>query len=645
MTSRSESPSQKPAARSRRQRQGTASRGTTWQWPTILAGAALVAMVVVAYAPALGNQFIWDDDYHVTANTTLHNFDGLRRIWFEYAATPQYYPFVHSSFWIEYHLWGDSPKGYHLMNVLLHAASTVLLWRLLVRLRVPGAWLAAALFGVHPIEVESVAWVTERKNVLSLMLALTSLLCYFQFEPPEDTGEAVPSGRGLRRWYLAAFGLFVAALLSKTVVCTLPAVVLVVLWWKRGWIDWRDILPLLPMFVLGLGLGILTVIMEATHVGARGEDWDFSLLERILMAGRICWFYAGKLAWPYPLIFFYPRWTIDAHSWWQYLFPVGAVALLVVLWLARGRLGRGPLAAALVFGGVLVPALGFFNVYPFRFSFVADHFQYHAGIALLALAAAGATISVKRLPPGMRTAGQAAGGLLLAILTVLTMSRAPIFHDEEILNRDTIAQNPTAWMAYSNLAAFLEAKSEFDEAYALYKKAAELHPNDPLMQCNVGHVYLKLGVRDGFGPGQLDEALKHLEKAVEMAPSLATVHERLGYGLIIAGRVPDAIAQYQTAVQLAADNAGYQNDLGVALAKTGRQAEAVEHFELATRLNNDNAEYAIHLALAYAQTNRRSEAIAAAEHALALSRRQKLDERAGKVANWLKGYRATPPGR
>jgi Flp pilus assembly protein TadD len=602
-------------------------------------------MVVVAYAPTLGNRFIWDDDYHVTANTTLSSLDGLRRIWFEFGAVPQYYPFVHSTFWVDYHLWGDSPKGYHLENMLLHAASSVLLWRLLVRLRVPGAWLAAALFGVHPIEVESVAWVTERKNVLSLTLALASLCCYFRFAPLEEPSDPPLTDSVRRRWYIAAFGLFVAALLSKTVVCTLPAVVLVILWWKNELIRWRDVLPLLPMFALGVGLGYVTMHMEATHVGAQGADWDFSFLERILMAGRICWFYAGKLAWPSPLIFFYPRWTIDAGSWWQYLFPVGAVALLVMLWLARARLGRGPLAAALIFGGVLVPALGFVNVYPFRFSFVADHFQYHAGIALLALTAAGAAIFWKRLRPDLRSAGQAACGLLLVVMSLLTMSRATVFFDEETLNRDTIAQNPTAWMAYSNLAAFLEAQSKFDESYTLYKTAAELHPNDPLMQCNVGHVYLKLGVRDGFGSGQLEEALKHLEKAVEMGPTLATVHERLGYGLMIAGRVPEAIKQYQLAVQLAADNAGYQNDLGVALAKSNRQVEAVEHFEQATRLDNNNAEYAVHLALAYAQTNRRGEAIAIAEHALALSRRQKLDEQAHNIANWLNKYKAAQPGR
>ena len=322
-----------------------AARGerTDMQSRTLLNGTALVAMVLVSYAWALRADFIWDDDAYVTKNTTLESLDGLRRIWFEFGAVPQYYPLVHTSFWIERHLWGLNPLGYHAVNILLHAAGALLVWRLLVRLAVPGAWLAAALFAVHPVEVESVAWITERKNVLSLPLAFLSMLAYWRFAPfeePKESSIARPAARRWR-WYAASLLLFALAALSKTVVVTLPAVLLVILWWKRGRVAIRDLPPLVPFLAVGLLLGLVTVWMEKQFVGAVGEEWSLTPIERVLLAGRVLWFYAMKLVWPYPLAFFYPRFSIDEHIWWQYLFPLAALLVVGVLWGTRKRVGRG----------------------------------------------------------------------------------------------------------------------------------------------------------------------------------------------------------------------------------------------------------------------------------------------------------------
>ena len=253
-----------------------------------------MALVLVSYAPVLRAGFIWDDDGYVTENSTLHSIDGLRRIWFEIGAVPQYYPLVHTSFWIEQHAWGLSATGYHAVNILLHAANAILVWRVLTRLQVPGAWLGAALFAVHPVEVESVAWITERKNVLSLALALSSMLCYWRFAPAESPTTASPRARA--GYYLASWLVFVAALLSKTVVATMPAVLLVICWWKRGRVTWGDVLPLLPFFAVGVALGSITVWTETHVVGAVGEDWALTPIQRLLVAGRALWFYAGKLA-------------------------------------------------------------------------------------------------------------------------------------------------------------------------------------------------------------------------------------------------------------------------------------------------------------------------------------------------------------
>ncbi|MHC4081279.1 MAG: hypothetical protein ACYSU2_08170, partial [Planctomycetota bacterium] len=301
--------------------------------PFVSAAALLVLMTLAAYWPATSCGYIWDDDDYVHQNVLLRSTGGLGEIWLDVGATPQYYPLVHTSYWLEYRLWEDDPRGYHVVNILLHALGAVLLWRVLKRLGVPGAWVAAAVFALHPVHVESVAWITERKNVLSGVFYLGSALLYLRFTL--RTGEDRPS-----RWlYAGALALFVCALLSKTVACSLPAALLLVLWWKRGHIGWQDARLLAPFFALGVAFGLLTIWMEVHRVGAEGATWNLTFIDRCLIAGRALGFYAGKLIWPWPLMFVYPRWQINASAWWQYTFPAAAAAVVVGLWLARNRIG------------------------------------------------------------------------------------------------------------------------------------------------------------------------------------------------------------------------------------------------------------------------------------------------------------------
>jgi hypothetical protein len=247
-------------------------------------------------------------------------------------------------------LWQVHPLGYHLVNVLLHALNAILLLLLLSHLRVPGGWLAALLFALHPVQVESVAWITERKNVLSAFFYLASFLAYLRYyDLTVDSDQTSPGIHPATSkvkdnfwpFYPLSFFLFLCALLSKTVTCSLPAAILLVLWWKRDRICWRDLPPLIPYFVVGAFLGLTTVWLERHHVGAQGAEWALSFVDRVLVAGRALWFYAGKLVWPYELTFIYPRWQIDAGAWWQYLFPLAAVAVIFILWLLRQRLGKG----------------------------------------------------------------------------------------------------------------------------------------------------------------------------------------------------------------------------------------------------------------------------------------------------------------
>ena len=441
-------------------------------WKSPAAGAALIILLTVAaYIPAMHAGFIWDDDFYVTANPTLRSLGGLAAIWLKPGATIQYYPLVFTSFWVEHHLWGLHPFGYHLVNILLHAINAVLLWRVLQRLEIPGAWWAAAIFALHPVNVESVAWITERKNTLSGLFYLLAALAWLRYRPLTTSESAREPDW---RYYWLALALFACALFSKTVTCSLPAVLMLVIWWKTGRLDKRDGLALAPWFGLGILSGLVTRWMEQ-RAGAHGAYWELSFVQRCLVAGRALWFYAGKLFWPRQFTFVYPRWEIDARAAWQYTFPLAALVVLAALWLLRSRIGRGPLAAVLCFAGTLVPALGFFDVYPFRYSFVADHFQYLACIGLITLTTSAVTVIGRRITDeGRRFDGTSAAAALLLILGATTWSQAHIYQNEEILWRDTLAKNPDASIAHNNLGIELQNMGRLPEAIEQLEQARRL---------------------------------------------------------------------------------------------------------------------------------------------------------------------------
>src|SRR6202011_3659333 len=344
----------------------------------------LIAATALAYLPAWTGKPIWDDNAHIT-QPELRSGHGLVEIWTRLGATQQYYPLVHSIFWLEQKLWGDSVVGYHLANILLHGLAAIVLLRILLRLKIPGAWLAAALFALHPVQVESVAWISELKNTLSGLFFFSAILSYLNFDERRNRGS-----------YIASLVLFLLGLMCKTVIAPLPAIILVVLWFKRGRLKPReDVVPSLPFFAVGIGAGLFPAWVEHTLVGAQGAVFQLSILQRCLIAARDFWFYLFKLIWPAKLTFIYPRWNVSGAVWWQYLFPIGALLLLAYVWHLRRR-NRGPLAAALIFLGLLLPALGFIDVFPLLYSFVADHFQYLACVAPLTLFAAGLTVGVER---------------------------------------------------------------------------------------------------------------------------------------------------------------------------------------------------------------------------------------------------------
>lgn len=545
-----------------------------WNRKSVLAG-LLVLITLTAYIPAMQGGFVWDDDSYVTENPTLRSLQGLGQIWLNPSSTPQYYPLVFSSFWLEYKLWGLNPTGYHVVNVLLHAFSVLLLWRLLQCLNVPGAWLAAAVFALHPVHVESVAWVTERKNVLSALFYLGSMFCLVRFFGLAGEKE---DKSGLR-WYVCSLLLFVCALLSKTVTCTLPAAMLLILWWKRGKVRGRELGALAPFFVFGLAMGLATAWLEQHHVGAVGSGWDLSFVERCLIAGRALWFYVGKLIWPSELIFNYPRWQIDAGVWWQYIYLAGVLLVVFLLWLTRERVGRGPLVGVLFFCGTLFPALGFFDVYPFRYSYVADHFQYLASIGLIVLLVGVLTKLISKLPVWSEQVTWLSGLIILVLLVGQTWNQGYVYKDIETLWTDTLEKNHDSSLAHNNLGVVRAKEGRLREALSHYSKALGINAKYPETHYNLGNMFAR--------QGKFHEALGHYLQALRIDPEYAEAHNNLGNMLARQGSLEQARKHYSEALRIKPNYAKAHYNLGNTLADMGRFKEAIDHYSEALRIKPD----------------------------------------------------------
>jgi tetratricopeptide (TPR) repeat protein len=583
-------------------------------------GGLIVLLVFLAYLPALRSGFIWDDDSWTTKLSALfQDPSGLRSIWFQPTALQQYYPLSGTTFWLDYQLWNFWPLPYHVENVLLHALAALLFWRLLLRLQVPGAWLAGAVFALHPVMVESVAWITERKNVLSLVLYLGALLAYLRYAqgvaggPPSSvsgaasgldasrfTGHSTLDTRHPSLFYGLAFVLFLGALLAKTTTFSLPAAILLIGWWQRGQIRWRaDVLPTLPFFVLALGLCAVTAWLEKYHVGAEGPDFALTFPQRCLVAGRAFWFYLGHLFWPANLCFVYPRWQPNAGVWWQWLYPVTAIGTLFTLWLARERIGHGPVTAVFFYVGTLFPVLGFMNAYGMRYSFVWDHWVYLSALGIIALVAA----LVVRVAESVRTPAVVYGfaAIVLPVLGLLTWRQAGMYRDVETFWQTTLARNPDCWMAHNNLGLLLKNQGRIEEAMEHYHKALQINPNYSEALNNLGNALV--------ARGRLDEAIENYRQAIQLNPDYFLTHDNLGQALVAQGRLEEAIKNFRQAIQLNPNYAEALNNLGIALAAKGQLDEAIENYRKAIQINPNFAKALDNLGVALAAQGRFDEAI------------------------------------
>ncbi len=622
-------------------------------------GAVLVIALVAAYWVSLRGDFLWDDDLHITANPTIIGPLGLTEIWT--TARANYFPLVLTNFWVQHALWGLDPLGYRLVTLACHAFATILLWRVLRQLRVPGAWLGAALWALHPVQVESVAWICELKNTQSAVFFLLAIGCWLKWigvgrvsAPPSP---AAPSSKGgsetrpipdRRRFYGLALLFALLAILSKPSTVMLPVVLALGGWWQQRRLTWRDLWPLVPFFALSAIAAGWTIWEQRVHSGAEGAEWAQSWPERFALAGHVVWFYLGKLVWPAELMFIYPRWSIDAASPLAFAPLAAVLGVLALLWWRRDGALRPVFAAAVFFGALLFPVLGFFSVYFFRYSFVGDHFQYLASMGPLTLAGAGLTVLVERFWPAGGRAYPLRGIVPVVVLSavgVMTWRETGQYLNKEALWRTTLARNPEAFMAWANLGATLAEKGRHPEAILAFRRALQLRPQDAPVLNDLGCSFVllersaeaipflerALQHRSGFGDahnnlgnalsrvGRGDEAITHYAQAVKFKPTHAEAHDNLGCEVGLKGRLPEAIASFEEAIRLKPDTVKYRRDLGAALARAGRLPEAIGQFEQIARL--EPAQPASHAVLgnALAQAGRWDEALTCFQAALRLA--------------------------
>ena len=563
---------------------------------------ALALLAGVCYLPAmLWGGLIWDDFIWYRAPAVLE-WSGLGTIWSWPSLIEReahYWPLTYTTFWLEHKIWGLEPAGYHVLNVLLHLFNTLLVWRLLLRLAVPGAWVVAAVFAAHPLHVESVAWIIERKDLLSGLFYLTAVAAWLRFlEQP-------------RPWrYGLALLLFAAGLLSKSMVVTLPAALLIVQWWKEGRITVRDLQRVAPFFLLAL----LITAVDLSSYGSTHGSLDYSLPERMLIASRALWFYAGKLAWPTHLAVVYPRWDISLGDPWAWLYLAATAVLAAALWFLRHRIGRGPLAGAFFFAVTLSPVLGFVNYGYMGYSFVADRFQYLACIGVMAVVIGATVHGAGRLSGGLKMGAMGLAMVLLALLGTTTWRQAGIYRDNLTFFSHIVSLNPEAQHAHRILSRALTEAGRLEKSLAAARIAAEQHPDEALSYSMIGELLVNLKrldeAEENFGRalkidpsrenelrilsvlgraswkwGRLQAAEKYFRRALELDPRNREALKHLAGSYFKQKRYPEALDLYRTLAEVDPDDATTHFNIGASLYYLGQSDAALRNFKRALSLD------------------------------------------------------------
>jgi tetratricopeptide (TPR) repeat protein len=537
----------------------------------------ILALVFIIYRPILPGSFLMADHRSIKEDNGLVNaeFTPLN-IWFHADFTLSI-----SALWLQRLAWGENPGCYHAVNILLHGLSAVLLWRLLARLKIPGAGLVAVVFAAHPVCVNSVARIAEIKNTLSLPFFILSFWLYLRNESIRLNPDR-PSRRNYPAlWFGLSLVAFVLALLSKTSTVILPPVLLACALWQRGRITRQDLLQTSPYFVLALGFGMMSVWFQKHQAlaGAGQVLQPESFWERLAIAGRVFWFYLGKALWPVNLSLVYPRWKAEAGTFGAYLPVVLLCAGFVLCWRFRRQWGKHALFGLGCFGVALFPVLGFFDSQFLTAWQVSDHLQYLPLIAPVTLATAGlvALLDAKIL--------QCVVVALILTLSASTFRRAQVFATEENLMRDTVAKNPKAWGAQNDLGVILATKENYSEAINYFKAALQANPNNDAEKASA---HSNLGQALAL-QGKFDEAEPHFLASIEINPYNIELHKSFANALIQQGRNREAIGQLAAALSLKPDSKT-RSDLAALLYQTGDYRQAADQFRKVLSLNPDDME-------------------------------------------------------
>lgn len=503
--------------------------------PYILA-LIIILITFVAYFPCMKGPFIWDDNHMVYNNPLIKGgvSDGLMKFWFT-KQNFDYFPLTFTSLWIEWRLWGTNPMGYRLVNILLHALCAIAVWRILKRLKVPAPWLIGAIFAVHPVAVGSVAWIAERKNTLSMVFFLLSLLSYLRFEDEESEGKQ--SGR----WYWLSLAAFLAALFSKTSVVMLPVVILGLAWWRRGKITRKDLTRMAPYFAAAFLMGLLALWFQYNRAIGRGmgtirPEGPFS---RTAAAGWSLWWYAFKAIVPVNLMVVPPRWHVVALNPVAWLPLALYAAVAWVCWKNRATWGRHPLAAMGYHAVNLLPVLGIFQIYFMRFSLVGDHWHYIAYIGPVILLVAPLAAWVGRQRDEIRLYSHAGAGFLLCLLCVLTWRQSSLYANERELWLHNIRHNREGWVAYHNAAVLFPRGSQ--ESLDFFSEAINLNPEYHEAYFGRGQTY--------SARGQLQKAAEDFNKAVSIRDDYFLAQNELGLVYLRAGAISNAIPCFRKAIK------------------------------------------------------------------------------------------------
>jgi tetratricopeptide (TPR) repeat protein len=576
--------------------------GTSLDW---IAGSVLLLAVFLTYQPVWYSGFIWDDFKLLLANPCVVGPLGLKQIWTTSAA--DICPLTMTTFWVEHALWGVKPLGYHLVNVLLHGACAVALWQVLRALRVPGAWLGAALWALHPMQVESVAWISELKNTQSGLFFLLSILFFVQWLRSRHSNQ--PAGNKWNYGWMLLFASVAMASKSSTVI--LPVVLGLSVWWVEGRWHWRNLASLAPVFLLSIAATAASLWTEGLQLAAvtdlqAARTWP----ERLVTAGAAVWFYVGKWLWPHPLVLIYPHRELDAGRWISYLPLLAVIIVLLIFWCKRESWARAWFFVFAYFLVALLPALGFVDNIIFHHSPVFDHFQYLAGMGLAALAGAALAVWAPFIAPRNRWLQPGlCAGLLLAF-SWLSWQRTWAFESEATIWSDTLAKNPNSWAAYNNLGIALFRRGKVDEAIVQYHKALAINPR-------MADAYNGLALAL-FQKGKLDDAITQYHKALEISPQLALAHYNLGKALMKKGQVPEATAEFQKAMKINPFLADAHNDLGTVYLQKGQLDAAIEEYQVALVIDPKLALAHYNLGMAFSQKGQTEAALIQYQKAVAL---------------------------